>query len=160
MPPSRSRTSSRPTPSSANCYSTSTRRKRGSCVGPICLAHPLRPSCPSGRSRLLIHTSCRSHQRLPHSLSPHSPSLPLVPLSVRLTTVLLFILFFDSDQHALRVLTILGISDCISELVYCDYARPDGEFGCKPEVGFFNEVRVHSIHPCLPLCTVYLLPHC
>ena len=85
---------------------------------------------------------------------------PLVPLSVRLTTVLLFILFFVSDQHALRVLTILGISDCISELVYCDYARPDGEFGCKPEVGFFNEVRVHSIHPCLPLCTVYLLPHC
>lgn len=44
--------------------------------------------------------------------------------------------------HATRVLEILGVIDLIEALVFCDYGRPDKEFGCKPEPGFFKEVRL------------------
>jgi len=55
-----------------------------------------------------------------------------------ITRFLSLSLFFES-QHGLRVLKIIGISDLIEALVFCDYARPDNDFGCKPELGFFNE---------------------
>jgi hypothetical protein len=54
----------------------------------------------------------------------------------------------------MRVLTLLGIADLFEGLVFCDYARPDGEFGCKPETGFFREVRPASFRPPFRFCAL------
>lgn len=43
--------------------------------------------------------------------------------------------------HARRVLSIIGVEDLVEGLVFCDYARQDGDFSCKPELGFYEEVR-------------------
>ncbi|KAL7417786.1 Haloacid dehalogenase-like hydrolase-domain-containing protein [Mrakia frigida] len=62
--------------------------------------------------------------------------------------------------HGLRVLNIIGVSDLIEALVYCDYGRPDNDFGCKPEAGFFNEATAFAFPshpPDTPLPTQYFV---
>ncbi|CED84314.1 Haloacid dehalogenase-like hydrolase [Phaffia rhodozyma] len=47
--------------------------------------------------------------------------------------------------HASRVLEILGVIDLIEGLVFCDYGRPDQDFGCKPEPSFFQEAIEYAL---------------
>lgn len=43
-------------------------------------------------------------------------------------------------QHAVRVLDLVGISDCFEGVISCDYGAP--KFTCKPEGAFFHDALV------------------
>jgi hypothetical protein len=83
---------------------------------------------------------CDASLPLETILSP-SPSLRALLQALDPTKVRLFALTNAYKTHARRVLSILGVEDLVEGLAYCDYGRPDGDFSCKPELGFYNEVR-------------------
>ena len=57
-----------------------------------------------------------------------------------------------SFQHAMRVLKILNVDDLIDGLVFCDYS--DRNFSCKPEQGYYDQVRLSRAIPRLSILTI------
>lgn len=86
---------------------------------------------------------CDASLPLESILAP-SPSLRALLQALDPAKVRLFALTNAYKTHARRVLSILGVQDLIEGLAYCDYGRPDGDFSCKPELGFYDEVRAQA----------------
>lgn len=53
------------------------------------------------------------------------------------------------EQHASRVLRILGVDDLVEGIAFCDYSNP--EFNCKPEPEFYHNVSKRGFDPKLLL---------
>lgn len=93
---------------------------------------------------------CDASLPLEDILSP-SPSLRALLQSIDPSKARIFGLTNAYQTHARRVLSIIGVDDLLEGLVFCDYAQKDGNFSCKPELSFYNEVRL------LPLLYLFFL---
>lgn len=95
---------------------------------------------------------CDASLPLEDILSP-SPSLRALLQSIDPSKARVFGLTNAYQTHARRVLSIIGVDDLLEGLVFCDYAQKDGNFSCKPELSFYNEVRLLPLlHPSSWVC--------
>lgn len=54
-------------------------------------------------------------------------------------------LFTNSfKNHAVECLKLLGVADLFDGITYCDYTRPLDEIYCKPDVRFYQQLKLES----------------